>query len=81
MWDRTLGWWCALSLTASPAVGKKMQAVSHRKENNSQQLMHDDKREAVEKEADAFHPTPEFSVAMPKEQQPLQSGASPLQCC
>lgn len=33
-----------------------MQAVSHRKENNSQQLMHDDKREAVKKEADAFHP-------------------------
>lgn len=33
-----------------------MQAVSHRKENNSQQLMHDDKREAVKKEADAFDP-------------------------
>lgn len=32
-----------------------MQAVSHRKENNSQQLMHDDNREAVKKEADAFH--------------------------
>lgn len=61
---------------------KKMQAVSHRKENNSQQLMHDDNREAVGKEADAFHPTPEFSVAMPKEQRAasLQSGAFPLQC-
>lgn len=45
-----------------------MQAVSHRKENNSQQLMHDDNREAVKKEADAFHSTPEVSVAMPKEQ-------------
>lgn len=45
-----------------------MQAVSHRKENNSQQLMHDDNREAVKKEADAFPPTPEFSVATPEEQ-------------
>lgn len=32
-----------------------MQAASHRKENNSQQLMHDDSREAEEKEAGAFH--------------------------
>lgn len=61
-------WIGALSLTVSPAVCEEMQAVSHRKENNSQQLMHDDNREAVKKEADAFHPTPEFSVAMPKEQ-------------
>lgn len=44
------------SPSVSPAVREEMQAGSHRKENNSRQLMHDDNREAVKKEADAFHP-------------------------
>jgi len=52
------GHWAGAVLSPSVSLPQyeKTQAVSHRKENNSQQLMHDDNRGAVKKEADAFPP-------------------------